>query len=328
MKKTTHIIIKCPECSQRLRIPSFKTKTITVCCSRCNTEFSFNYKKYNRQKKLIDISLITLLVFFIFLVIFIPVKWFPSVKGEVKEFKEKYAKKISIKQQEFVDTTSALSKDYDNKILKLDTSLHREKLKNTALKQYEQEWRARNNYDSRYALSAREKVLLKMASLSENGNKNVREIIKEIATKAAPEKSTINVYSRKGGWRLDIDFDMSSLTSGERGTRTKHHTVESLKKEVIRLTSKVTNDIYKFCQDLGLEEIAIGCRHHVGYQNKSGYSYPNDYPKEENIVLYKVSLDKKDIQGLNSNPYLDIYSITDDFKIEKDEFSTIRIENL
>lgn len=40
------IILKCPECSQKLRLPLYKTKTLTVKCPKCNSKFSFNYKQF------------------------------------------------------------------------------------------------------------------------------------------------------------------------------------------------------------------------------------------------------------------------------------------
>jgi len=114
---------------------------------------------------------------------------------------------------------------------------------------------------------------------------------------------------------------MSELSSGEEGTRTKHNTIDSLKQEVIRLMSKVTNDVYQFCQDLDLESITIGCRHFV--QNMGEFKVSLG---KQNIVLYKIGLNRRDLGELKNNPFLDTYSTTRHFKIEEDNFSDLYIE--
>jgi len=82
-----------------------------------------------------------------------------------------------------------------------------------------------------------------------------RSGIKAVALEASPKGSDIDVDESLQGLSLRIDFDMSSMTSGEHGTRTKHTTKESLKKEVITLISRVTNDVFQFCRDFDLEAI-------------------------------------------------------------------------
>ena len=114
---------------------------------------------------------------------------------------------------------------------------------------------------------------------------------------------------------------MSELTKGETGTRTKHSTIASLKKEVVRMTSQVANNVYEWCRDLGLKTISIGCRHFVR-QHDENDSYIGDLNK----VLYKVTLDVTDLGEMRHNPYLDTYSITERFTVELDGFSTLSIE--
>ena len=95
-----------------------------------------------------------------------------------------------------------------------------------------------------------------------------------------------------------------------------------MKKEVIKLVSRVTNDVYQFCRDLDLKTIAIGCRHYVTVQYESG-----SYYKKDNAVMYKVRLDKKDLKELKANPYLNIYSTADSLKVEKNEFPNLTISH-
>jgi hypothetical protein len=112
---------------------------------------------------------------------------------------------------------------------------------------------------------------------------------------------------------------MSSTTSGEQGTRTKHHTKESLRKEVISLISRVTNDIFQFCKDLEITSIHVGCRHFITIENQYGSK------RDENTVLYKIHIQKNRVQELTDNPFLDVYSTTRHFEVEIDDFENIEI---
>ena len=136
---------------------------------------------------------------------------------------------------------------------------------------------------------------------------------------ASPKGSKIDVIGFLEGTALHIDFDMSSMTSGEHGIWTKHTTKSTLKKEVISLISRVTNDLFQFCKGLELQTIYVGCRHYV--RN----TYPNGSTRDENFVLYKICIREKQIPELLNNPFLDVYSTTQYFEIEEDNFEDIEI---
>ena len=115
---------------------------------------------------------------------------------------------------------------------------------------------------------------------------------------------------------------MSSMTLGEYGTRTKHRTKDSLRKEVISLISRATNDIFEFCKDLDLSAIHVGCRHYVKTTSPYGTT------RDENMILYKISIQKNRIPRVASNPFLDVYSTTKYFEVAEDNFADIEIEKL
>ena len=131
----------------------------------------------------------------------------------------------------------------------------------------------------------------------------------------------VNVHESSKGITLHIDFDMSSMTSGEQGARTKHHTKDSLRKEVISLISRVTNDIFQFCRGLNIASIYVGCRHYVTVL------YPDGSKKDENVVLYKIRIQKTQNSQLTNDPFLDIYSTTKHFKVDEDNFDGIEIKS-
>ena len=114
---------------------------------------------------------------------------------------------------------------------------------------------------------------------------------------------------------------MSSVTSGEQGTQTKHETTKSLKDEVVSLTSRVATDVFSFCDKLDLEEIRIGCAHDVSIVNENR----SESQQIEEIILYKVKIKKDKITTLSGNPFLDTYSITSILEVEEDHFNEIVI---
>jgi len=192
-------------------------------------------------------------------------------------------------------------------------------LRRYALEQYRREFAGRKSYDKRFALSARERAHLHMQALASDSTRSFHNAIRAVAQEASPERADIGVRESSRGIALHIDFDMASMTSGEHGTRTKHHTKESLRKEVISLISRVTNDIFQFCKDLELASIHVGCRHVV----RTKYQY--GATRDENTVLYKIRIRKNRVQELTNNPFLDVYSTTRHFEVEEDNFENIEI---
>lgn len=193
------------------------------------------------------------------------------------------------------------------------------RLHQKATEQYGREYEGRKSYDKRFAISLREKAQLRMLSLASDSTKSFHDAIRAVAREASPRGSDINIRESYQGTALHIDFDMSSMTSGEYGTQTKHHTKDSLRKEVISLISRVTNDIFQFCRDLDLASIHVGCRHYVQT------TYPNGKTRDENLILYKIRIRKEQIPQLSSNPFLDVYSTTKYFEVDEDNFADIWI---
>jgi hypothetical protein len=310
-------VITCPKCKQKLRVPVYENKKLRITCSKCNEEFSFDSKKYRLNKKIV--LWIILFVCFVVLVVDIisPFLLISRKHSYISSIKIKYNNQTKQIQDKFMVTAEELKEKYDAEVKKVNPV----ELKRKAAEHYEKVWEERKAYGSRFAITPREKTQLAMLALSKDKTKSIEGIIKEIAIKAAPRNSTINVFPSGGGYNLDIDFDMSELSSGEEGTRTKHTTVDSLKKDVVRLISKVTNDVYQFCQDLDLESISIGCRHFVNQ-----YDEFKTNKGQKNETLYKIHLEKKNLKELKNNPFLDTYSTTRYFTIEVDSFPEIKIE--
>lgn len=313
------VIIKCPECKQKLRFSLFQRKVLVVKCSKCNSTFDFSCKRYRIKRALIRCCFGLLLTSIVVADVVVPFILIAKLRPAIVEVKNKtqdnYKRKIAEIKGNFSKEIATLNNVYTQELMKVD----KDKLKEEAISCYAKIWEERKNHNRKYALTPREKARLEMLTLARDRTEPIEKIIRSIARKAAPTNSEITTYTTSTGIRLDINFDMSELTSGEEGTRTKHSNINSLKKETIRLISKVTNDVYEFCQDLDLETIAIGCKHFVNSEDEYGSSV------KKNIILYKIRLDRKNIKELEHNPFLDIYSTTKYFKVEKDDFPNLSI---
>ena len=200
-------------------------------------------------------------------------------------------------------------------------------LQRRASKHYKTLFESRKSYDAEFALTDREKAQLRMRELSSDTTKSLYEKIKLLAKEASPKDAVIKTKESMSGIILDIEFDMSSMTTGELGTRTKHRTKDSLRKETISLISRVTNDVFVFSKGLNIGSIIIGCRHYTIIIDKYGNPIKDEYGsiKEENTLLYKMSIEKSKIQLLSNNPFLKSFSTSKDLKVEEDNFKSITI---
>ena len=216
---------------------------------------------------------------------------------------------------------SNLKIKYDKEV----QAINKDELKKMAGIYYSKEWEERKNYDNKYAITPREKAQLEMLALSKDKSRPIEEIVRNLAAKAAPENSEISVYTTANGFILDINFDMSTLSSGEKGATTKHHDLGSLKNEVRRLNCKVTNDVYQFSQDINLESIKIGCKHLVNLMDQD--SNNTAYMGQKNIVIYKVELRKINFKNLKHDPFLDIYSTEKYLNVILDDFANLKLSS-
>lgn len=306
------VVIHCSQCNLKLRFPYSRGRKLNIICPQCNTKSIFDSERY-RTNYLRSISVLgVVIVSLIVTITILPFLMSPDLMSLERKFNE-LNKQVG---QDFQDEIHKRKERYETIISSINIS----DLKATASTDYKTLMKERQNFNSKYALSPREKAQLKMLSLANNRTKSVDDIIREIAKEASPTGSSINIRRTYKRIYLDIDFQMSSLTSGEEGTRTKHQTIASLKKEALSLTSKVANDVYKFCKDLNLNRIYIGCKHIVRQEQQDGSM------KDESQIIYKISIDKNVFQSLKNNPFLDIYSITKHFKVEVDNFSDLHIK--
>lgn len=310
------VIIRCKNCKQKLRLPLLSHKTLEVKCPNCQSEAVFNCDKYARSQAITRCTLGVLILSFLALYGTLPFMLKPKFDIAHNRIEKTVKSKISKIESDFSVEIRILKEDCARQLAAVDVR----KLTKESNEHYAQIMEERKSYNRKYAITPREKIQLEMLTLANDSAKTLGDMVESVARKTAPKNSEIRANTIASGIVLDIDFDMSQLTSGEEGTRTKHKTIDSLRKEVIRLISQVTTDVYEFCRDIDIDRISIGCKHFVNQE------YALEQSQVENKIIYKVSLVRKDIKQLEHNPFLDTYSVSKDFKVEIDEFPNLTIE--
>jgi ribosomal protein S27AE len=313
-------IVECPKCAVKNRISSYSDDLRPI-CGRCGA--SLFPKKQEPpinplpQKNRFSFFLSTILVVLIVAVAYGIMVTPDLMRKDFSKLIDNEAEKTVILKKRYEDELAAKKASLDKEL----AAINGQDLRRRSTKNYKILFEARKSFDKRFALSPREKTQLRMLNLSSGSTKSFHDAIRSVAKEASPIGADISVHESSKGIALHIDFDMSSMTSGEHGTRTKHHTKDSLRKEVVSLISRVTNDIFQFCRGLNISTIYVGCRHYVIT------SYPDGSERKENIILYKIRIQENQIPQLTNDPFLDIYSTTKYFKVDEDNFNEIEIKS-
>ena len=309
------VVLRCRKCGRRMKVPSLPGKTLIVKCPSGCGRFLFKCTAPSAQSGVRRGPFPVLLMVMGALLLCLPVITVLCASTSLRQARITHDRKVRDLESDLARQRERLKERYDQEVAATDPVELRQK----AQAHYAAIWKERSSYSPQYALSVRERALLEMQAIARGGTRTQKEIVSSIALKAAPKNSRVTVTDTASGFRLDVDFDMCELTWGEIGSRTKHRTVPSLKKEVITLVSQVSDDVFHFCRDLGLVAISIGCRHVV-----NGYA-DGSYVGKTNITVYKVTLDVGTIASLEHDPYLGTYSVADRLRVELDEFQTLTI---
>ena len=121
-EKVYKVVLSCPECGQKLRLPIYEDKKLRVTCPnpKCKKVFSFDCKKYRARQKLILLG--TIIVCFIILSAVIIAPIFLLDKGSVfiTKVQNEYESQFEKIQDEFTREKISIKESYNNEIKKIE----------------------------------------------------------------------------------------------------------------------------------------------------------------------------------------------------------------
>jgi len=145
---------------------------------------------------------------------------------------------------------------------------------------------------------------------------------------------------------LSVSFDMSSLTSGEQGSRTKHHTKAQLRREVEDLTARVFKDVFFHCGRREIAAVAVGCKHGVVMRgqappDKAAHRARDELPlfwqveadlatrdgEVKDIVLFMSEITHSTASTIHDWRTIKTYELAERWHVVQDEFPHIEIES-
>lgn len=192
---------------------------------------------------------------------------------------------------------------------------------NRARQSHEQEWNRRTEFDPAFARTKREKTILDIVALSKQESLPAQELLQRVAILSAPKESSVDVTPTQGGFRVAVTFDMSVMTSGEQGSRTKHTSIESLKREVVEIMSHVSKDMYDHCGQKGIATISVACTHGV-QQSQFGLSFGGT---TVTTTIYQCAISQAKAKKVPDWRRMPLHKVAEMFEVEHDEFPHLRI---
>ena len=311
------VIVQCPKCGAKNRVRSHDVG-VTPLCGRCRTPLDQSLPQKNADglttatspKNRRTCAILTVALAAVVCGIVLT----PLVLS--RDFTQLTATELSLTQQTERTSRSRLSSlkaKLEAEVREIDA----DRLRTEATLYYQRLLAKRQTFAPEYALTPREKALLRLRQLASDSTRSYHDKIVALAREASPAGSDVALSESSSGLALRISFDMSSMTSGEVGTRTKHFTKESLRKEVVTLISRVTHDLFQFCKGFGLDVISVGCRHRV----------ETDGAGQENMVLLRMRIHSS-TDELSSDPFLESYSTERSLVVEEDNFDQVEIQTI
>ncbi len=149
-----------------------------------------------------------------------------------------------------------------------DEAKHQARLRDEAVisgalasQRHGEEWARRLAHDPAVAQSVMETNLLRMQQVGVDPTRSAQEALAEVARLAAPPGSRIEVIPSGDRFAVRVAFRMSALSLHESGAVTKHHTTQSMRREIERLSARVMKAMYDYCGTRGIEKLSITCNH-------------------------------------------------------------------
>jgi hypothetical protein len=201
-----------------------------------------------------------------------------------------------------------------------------------ARQRHEQEWARRLAHDPQVAATPMETKLLRMEQVGRDPAVAAQAALEEVARLAAPMGSRVEVTPSGERFTVKVAFRMSALSANEAGAVTKHHTNESMRREIEDLSARVMKDLFGYCGSRGIEKISVSCNHAV---RQASLIPANATTQEKEALLaragvtmgnlYRASLDQTQARAVPDWRQVSMRLLNRMMKVEYDGLQTLRI---
>ena len=250
-----------------------------------------------------------------------------QLKAERAEGQRRHAEAIKAEQ-------AALAAEVE-----AEESAHRARLQDPAFisgaaarQMHEQEWARRLTHDPQVATTAMETTLLRMEQVGRDPAVAARAALEEVARLAAPRGSRVEVAPSGERFTVKVAFRMSSLSANEAGAVTKHHTTETMRREIEGLSARVMRDLFDYCGSRGIEKISVSCNHAL---RRASIVPANATAQEKEELqaraavtmgnLYRASLDHTQSRAVPDWRRVSMRALNRTMTVEYDGLQTLRI---
>ncbi len=193
------------------------------------------------------------------------------------------------------------------------------------------EWALRLKHDPSMAASVLETNQLKMERLGHDPAVSAQSALEQVATLAAPRGSRVEVKLHNGRFAVRVAFRMSTLTAQEAGAVTKHHTTESMRREIEELSGRVMKDLFDYCGSRGIQTLSVSCNHAL----RRTIHPPCATPREREELLrrapvvmanlYRTSLSQDKARLVSNWREISIPKVVGMLAVERDGLKTLTI---
>lgn len=197
---------------------------------------------------------------------------------------------------------------------------------------HKEEWARRLAHDPQFATTAMETKLLRMEQVGRDPAMAAQAALEEVARLASPMGARVEVTRSGERFTVKVAFRMSSLSANETGAATKHHTTESMRREIEDLSAGVMRDLFDYCGSRGIEKISVSCNHTV---RQTPLIPTNATPEEKEelkarttlamVNLYRARLDQTQARAVPDWRQVSMRLLNRMMKVEYDGLQTLQI---
>jgi hypothetical protein len=193
------------------------------------------------------------------------------------------------------------------------------------------EWARRVAQDPSMAITPLETNLLRMTQLGKDPAVATGAALAEVALLASPAGSRVEVTPAGDRFVIRVAFKMAELSTSESGAVTKHHSNDSMRREVRDISARVLEDLVNSCGTRGIERIQVTCNHTLrqtlmpSLANEEERRHIRDRAPIIMGRLYRVSLDPAKLPPMAAQRQISRSDLMRRMRVDYDGFDSLTI---